>query len=820
MARLRKTTPQSPSKVKSGPTSPRQIRRSTRVQSYEPNQPASSALQDPPKSLNPVLEEDNTISVHVSQPVDQVDERDDENQLDEAEASDDDFDDYSASEDEDLAGLDKDLIIDNLSAINLDTDDIFRLLESSTSSKVVKDIQNPLSAIAKRFNHLVRRLLSNLEPCGHDSLLQPARLSYLLTKGAYPEAESITLTHSEQVFMKVNLALFAVKLLQGRWDDQDTRLDNIMSYLTDIQTFPTPFFERDQDGQIVTDAFSRAFKQSTLTLGISLLTQCYIRYARKKSVESGFDAEVLVAAVFLQDDQQQVRDVSLGASTAKSRTALTKDIESRVQEIRHFFTTDGAVLVDMEGLIQAFPSEMFVQDAISWSVARKQQLDQAIENVGGIEAIRNGLLDSQVAAVARSKKQKRQSKKSREVRALEDGAAFLRNVDEFLDATAARESPGHEEEAADVVPELPQQSVVTPQRPREVAETPQPASQPRQPLHEQHFEGVPIDESDNANIMNEDAPAANDVPPSAQLPPGSTQDVLARSERQQAVANKENIPQQRARLYERQLGAVRESFESPSRTSQTPSKRAHQATEDPDEEDDFEQDNRGNKRQRIYPAKPPVPQPRQDENPAMFIPEDEDPDAQDPSRQPPSTTPQHHAVPSSTQPTRMPPPPPTQTPPSSTAPPPASYESYQRTKQAAKANMQMTTALLDPSTNPSTNLQASYPSHQALQHNSRIQVRRAWTPGEIERLIQLIQDYQTQWSKILKVDAQMAIPMLQNRTQVQLKDKARNMKLDYLKAEMELPSGFEGVTISKAHKETFRRLGIAVEEDLVPGTQE
>ena len=134
--------------------------------------------------------------------------------------------------------------------------------------------------------------------------------------------------------------------------------------------------------------------------------------------------------------------------------------------------------------------------------------------------------------------------------------------------------------------------------------------------------------------------------------------------------------------------------------------------------------------------------------------------------------------------------------------------------------MQMTTALLDPSTNPSTNLQASYPSHQALQHSSRIQIRRAWTPGEIERLIQLVQDYQTQWSKILKVDAQMAIPMLQNRTQVQLKDKARNMKLDYLKAEMELPPGFEGVTISKAHKETFRRLGIAVEEDLVPVTQE
>lgn len=60
-----------------------------------------------------------------------------------------------------------------------------------------------------------------------------------------------------------------------------------------------------------------------------------------------------------------------------------------------------------------------------------------------------------------------------------------------------------------------------------------------------------------------------------------------------------------------------------------------------------------------------------------------------------------------------------------------------------------------------------------------VQQRRPWTPEATQRLIDYIQDddYRTSWSRIDKAED----PLLEGRGQVGLKDKARNIKFDYLK---------------------------------------
>lgn len=73
--------------------------------------------------------------------------------------------------------------------------------------------------------------------------------------------------------------------------------------------------------------------------------------------------------------------------------------------------------------------------------------------------------------------------------------------------------------------------------------------------------------------------------------------------------------------------------------------------------------------------------------------------------------------------------------------------------------------------------------------------------------------YGTSWAKIKQADERMDEPLLINRSQVQLKDKARNMKLDFLKAEQPLPEYMEAVTISKGHREMLRGMGIGVPGD-------
>lgn len=89
------------------------------------------------------------------------------------------------------------------------------------------------------------------------------------------------------------------------------------------------------------------------------------------------------------------------------------------------------------------------------------------------------------------------------------------------------------------------------------------------------------------------------------------------------------------------------------------------------------------------------------------------------------------------------------------------------------------------------------------------QLRRAWEPEEINRLCEMVAQYGCAWSQILVEDSEHPDgPCLQRRTQVQLKDKARNLKMDYLKAGETLPPGFQAVTIKRADKEMLDSLGL------------
>lgn len=63
--------------------------------------------------------------------------------------------------------------------------------------------------------------------------------------------------------------------------------------------------------------------------------------------------------------------------------------------------------------------------------------------------------------------------------------------------------------------------------------------------------------------------------------------------------------------------------------------------------------------------------------------------------------------------------------------------------------------------------------------SKKLQSRKAWTDEETERLIQLVEDHGTSWSLLKEEDEGKNV--LKDRDQTALKDKARNIKLDFLK---------------------------------------
>lgn len=62
----------------------------------------------------------------------------------------------------------------------------------------------------------------------------------------------------------------------------------------------------------------------------------------------------------------------------------------------------------------------------------------------------------------------------------------------------------------------------------------------------------------------------------------------------------------------------------------------------------------------------------------------------------------------------------------------------------------------------------------------KVQVRKAWTDEETGLLLDLIEEHGTSWRLLKQIDLENDY-ILKDRDQVALKDKARNMKLDFLK---------------------------------------
>lgn len=95
----------------------------------------------------------------------------------------------------------------------------------------------------------------------------------------------------------------------------------------------------------------------------------------------------------------------------------------------------------------------------------------------------------------------------------------------------------------------------------------------------------------------------------------------------------------------------------------------------------------------------------------------------------------------------------------------------------------------------------------------KIQTRTRWTPTEEDALVDYIRRLGCSWSRIKKEDSDDTddkVPprWLDGRDQVALKDKARNMKFDFIKAGVQLPPNFEHVPLNARQKERLREIGI------------
>ncbi|EEQ91107.1 myb-like DNA-binding protein [Blastomyces dermatitidis ER-3] len=111
------------------------------------------------------------------------------------------------------------------------------------------------------------------------------------------------------------------------------------------------------------------------------------------------------------------------------------------------------------------------------------------------------------------------------------------------------------------------------------------------------------------------------------------------------------------------------------------------------------------------------------------------------------------------------------------------------------------------------------PASTAPEINRRVRKpgggRIPWSVDECNQLKNMIVRHGPKWAKIKQVDDSLEHPKLIIRDQVNLKDKARQMAVDYYKAGQPLPENFEKVPLKTEDKRKLREMGITIFEDML-----
>ena len=692
---------------------------------------------------------------------------------------------YTSDSQDELETLDSDALIDNLEDLYHDATSLlsfFRTPDTASLISLHNHLRSPSSSMWKRLQTRIKRFAISREAYGGRVYVKPSLIARKIAAIRGREQLEDGPWRPDAVLQLANLALHLVTMFTGA----EEQISNSLQFM--FNSFPTPFIDGSPSG------FSPTKKRrETTSMGIHLRTQVFIRAVQANISEPSFDPDSILSQVFWSEDGQLRMPEGEGDLSPEDIAR----IHQHIAEVREHLSTDSNDPIDVDALQDRYPWQDFVVRLARWSRLRQDELDAKISSQGGVakivERLRSDDLGSSLdqatgeipsperthgprpkANVARASKQagadriasplpeKRPLSKPLSRRVMQKNVERLK---ELKAEKAVRQSGASE------------RVDITPSAAERVRQTP---SSPVQ------SEALPGPDKESHPLRH-----PNPSPSQHIIPTQQTAFVLETLRRQAAESNKENIDVARKQrsFHDRQPTAQREEWSETGESEQPRRPRKRPRPDEADDsgaESDFEIDLRSSKRARTEKGKqravvtqtPPredlhgeyVSESEQQDVEQVVQNEAQQPTSAQPTRLPlqprritthPSSGPPTPVVASSSQQPISPPPPP--------PPPPPPRSQLPLSSQYIEANAQAKAAV------------RLYKEH-ALDMGRAVQVRKPYTEAEVSRLMELIEINGTKWVEILKQDrAHPDGPRLQNRSQVHLKDKARNIKIDFLK---------------------------------------
>ncbi|KAL8987041.1 MAG: hypothetical protein Q9177_003720 [Variospora cf. flavescens] len=655
---------------------------------------------------------------------------------------------------------------------------------SESSVQIIKDQHSDMkSKQTRQLRRLVPNFQAQREVYGGDRFIDvPAAVRAIIGVSRVNDVR-LGPWRVDPVLYQANLASLITALVAQSGEDKEQLIDGL------DKAFPQPFVHRFiKDTPVTEVADGSALLKQTFELALEIRSLFFINSARRLLNESGFDPDELLTQVFYteQDRLKGWNVAGLGSDHVHRNVGFRASIINRLDQLRATFSEEVSP-VDLEELDKAFPYARLSMLLVQWSQLRLREIKTQLHDVDGVAGLIRAIQTANRGYEPSQDTLNNHMPNDNEV-VLEDERPTPLGFEQ-LRITAPKSPRFSSSEAQQqamarfkarqggkrisvALVESGKKPAWTPPTTEISASTPSPTQQ-----------GVAV---------------PSDIPPSYQPPPDmyddnelfipsgvdeSTAKQILRTHRNlEAESNKENLP-------------ARPPLSQPQ--EENLSSQGHRRNKGPRGEvlELGSNARKDNSTQKITASV--VDRTQADQS-------DSDGDFQEDSRQ---MAPPQRSNPSSRQNRH-----------GSTGPGPAA-----KRRREAQGNRDVAGYIdLNDIVEQHNNANGPPPSQAEMSQiinkrakmktaslRRKVQVRTPWSEEETDRLLDLIADHGISWSYLKTMDEDHAQGSLfRNRDQVALKDKARNMKADYLKSGVPLPLNFDLIPLSNALVQKLAAVGI------------
>ena len=255
------------------------------------------------------------------------------------------------------------------------------VVDTGSVSRLLLELRDPNSRHSKKLRRLATAFHAQRESFGTDGLYLDVKETLKTILGAkVTRAHQFKTYKPDGVIFKINLATLLLMMTRNWEKSPDLELIEELE-----QDFPTPFILRFVDTPGPGGANSDLLPQ-TFDIAKSLRVQVTVFLLARHHDAPNFDPERIILQCYFNDDTQTLKGWDVpGLREADLTKEQQASLQDHIQKLTAIFSQDHT---DSLGSLKDFyPWVSFVTDIIHWAKPRREEIDAEIDYQGGVEAI-------------------------------------------------------------------------------------------------------------------------------------------------------------------------------------------------------------------------------------------------------------------------------------------------------------------------------------------------------------------------------------------------------------------------------------------------